>query len=94
MAVDLMGIVEMELAKALRDIDRACMIAVDLEKHLPENLLERMRAKETLRRARKVRETLFDAGIRLPPLRRIGEWKRPAEWTHDGGDTESVADSG
>ncbi len=73
MAVDLTGIVEAELARALRYIDRACMAAVDLENHLPDSLLERVRAKETLRRARKVRETLFDAGIKLPPLRTIGK---------------------
>ena len=75
---DLVGIVEAELARALRAIDRACMVAAYLESHLPRGP-RGIKARETTRRSRKVREMLLDYGIRLPPLRKVGEYRLPEE---------------
>jgi hypothetical protein len=73
MAEDLIAIVETELARALRAVDAACTVGAYLEKHPPEGSRGE-KARETARRALKVREVLLAAGFKLPQLRKIGEY--------------------
>lgn len=66
---------EAELARGLRCIDRAGMIAQHLREHPTplqgEQASDRLR--EDVRRALTIRESIIAAGIELPALRKIGQ---------------------
>ncbi|MGA2977542.1 MAG: hypothetical protein ABSF77_19730 [Spirochaetia bacterium] len=66
---------EAELARGLRCIDRAGMIAQYLREHPTplqgEQASDRLR--EDVRRALTIRESIMAAGIELPALRKIGQ---------------------
>ena len=74
MAEDFLEIIEAELARVLRSIDRVCMLAYHLQDH-PEQGDSRFEARRhnTVNRAIAIREAIQKAGVQLPPLRSIEE---------------------
>ncbi len=69
---DFLDFIDVELARALRGLDRACMIAKNLlenKESIPEQ--DRKRALKCIKRALAIRSALEAAGIKLPELRRI-----------------------
>lgn len=63
-------LLEIEIVRALRCIDRAAMLASALETHA-EDSDKWLQA--SVRRVKAIREALLAAGIRLPPLRVLGQ---------------------
>jgi hypothetical protein len=84
---DLQAILEVQLAKALRAVDMASMVAEALQNQIPKTKSRagEIRALETVRRVQAVRQAITAAGICLPPLRAI--WQT-AERFGLGGDKE------
>ena len=87
MAEDFLELIETELARALRAVDRACMLAVHLKEHpLAEEFQER--SSKAVGRALAIREAITEAGVRLPPLRLIEQREKAEAHTH--ADTYSI----
>lgn len=74
MAPDFLDFIDVELARALRCVDRAAMFARHLDDHLPEgNRGDTARLRQSIRRVQAIRKAIQAAGIHLPALWNIGE---------------------
>ena len=72
---DLPGLLETQLARALRALDLAATVAEAI-KARPLKNMDQARVREAARRVQAVRTALLEAGVKLPPLRRLGQHDR------------------
>ena len=84
MAEDVLELMETELARALRSVDRACMLAVQIKEHplAPE---AQERSNRAVGRALAIREAITRAGVKLPPLRLIEQREKSEAHSHADG---------
>ena len=81
MAEDFLELIETDLARALRMVDRACMLAQHLTEHpLADEFQER--SNRAIERALAIREAISHAGVRLPPLRLIEQREKSEAHSH------------
>ena len=73
--MDLAAMLEVQLARALRALDMAAMVADTIERQPLKNA-EQARVKQAAQRIMAVRHALTAEGIRLPPLRKLGQTDR------------------
>ena len=74
--IDPLGMLEVQLARALRALDMAAMVAETIKAQPVKNTTEQARVKAATRRIEAVRQALTASGIRLPPLRQLGQHDR------------------
>jgi len=79
MEADYLGLIETDLARALRSVDRAAMFAAYLQGHPGLTFHAEGRLAEAVRRAEVIRSALIANGVQLPRLRRVGERDEPPE---------------
>ncbi len=74
--IDPLGMIEVQLARALRALDMAAMVAETIKSQPARNATEQRRVNAAARRIEAVRQALSSNEIRLPPLRQLGQHDR------------------
>jgi signal recognition particle GTPase len=83
---DLQAALEVQIAKALRAVDVANTIAAALASQRPRDKVSERRLEAAVRRVQTIRAALLEAGVKLPPLRKISQFDRKYGM---GGDKEA-----